>query len=272
MTTTSQTRAGRAPAHGYVLTVTILSGAVMGIGGAWSLLAPESFSDFVAFGPANIHFLHDLGAFQLGLAVTLLLAVLWRDALALALAGFLLGNSLHALNHALDLHLGGRGAIDWLGLALLSVLVAIALAFRLRDLGYVVGRVSPASTAALVPFVEQKTVALTTYRRDGSPVTVPVSMAVDGDRAFIRTPERAGKVTRLRANPLVTVAPSDARGRLQGPAIQARARVLDGEEWRHAGRRLRAKHPLLHGVLVPAVHHLFRTRTGRTMHYELTPE
>jgi hypothetical protein len=44
---------------------------------------------------------------------------------------------------------------------------------------------------ALAPFVAQRTVALTTYRRDGTPVTTPVNLAVDGDRAvhFALKPE-----------------------------------------------------------------------------------
>lgn len=49
---------------------------------------------------------------------------------------------------------------------------------------------TPASTV-LAPFVRQKTVLLTTYRRDGTPVGTPVHIAVDGDRAFFRTWDRA---------------------------------------------------------------------------------
>jgi uncharacterized protein len=32
-----------------------------------------------------------------------------------------------------------------------------------------------------------KTILLTTYKRDGTPVSTPVSIAFDGDRAFWRT-------------------------------------------------------------------------------------
>jgi hypothetical protein len=34
-------------------------------------------------------------------------------------------------------------------------------------------------------------------------------------------------------------------------------------------RRLRRKHPFLHGLLVPLTHRIGRARTGRTVHYEL---
>jgi PPOX class probable F420-dependent enzyme len=38
---------------------------------------------------------------------------------------------------------------------------------------------------------ETKTVLLTTFKRDGSPVGTPVSIAFDGDRAFVRTWHKA---------------------------------------------------------------------------------
>ena len=47
---------------------------------------------------------------------------------------------------------------------------------------------------------------LTTYRRDGTPVSTPVSIAVDGDRAVFRSCREAGKTCRLRRAPTVEVA------------------------------------------------------------------
>src|SRR5215216_2645651 len=123
----------------YALALTALLGLGLLAVGTWGLVSPDSFADAVDF-PRHAHFVHDLGAFQLGIGATLLLALAWGDALATALAGFLVANTAHAVNHAVDLHLGGRRT-DWLGLAAVSVLVAIALARRLRQLGWVVGRV-----------------------------------------------------------------------------------------------------------------------------------
>src|SRR5438477_8753926 len=85
-------------------------------------------------------------------------------------------------------------------------------------------------------FARQPTVLLTTYRRDGTPVGTPVSIAVEGDHAFIRTYDRAWKAKRLRNNPDVEVAPSTALGKQTGGAVRARARLLDGEEAQHAAR------------------------------------
>src|SRR6266508_307935 len=86
-----------APGRGYVISVTLLAGAAMLAAGIWSLAAPRSFAEAVKF-PYAEHFIHDLGAFQVGIGVTLLLAVIWSDALALALAGFLVGNTVHGDN------------------------------------------------------------------------------------------------------------------------------------------------------------------------------
>src|SRR5262245_5085337 len=255
--------------RGYVITVTLLAGAAMLATGIWCLAAPHSFAEAVKF-PYAEHFLHDLGAFQVGIGVTLLLAVVWSDALALALAGFLVANTVHAVNHAVDLDLGGRASDPWL-LGLVSVLIAAALALRLREIGYVVGAVGTASTPELEPFVRQKTALLVSYRRDGTPVGTPLSVAVDGDHAFVRSYERAWKTKRIRNRPEVELAPSTARGKPTGPAIRARARRLEGAEAKRAARALARKHPLLHGVVVPFGHRVGRSRTGRTVHFELRP-
>ena len=123
-------------------------------------------------------------------------------------------------------------------------------------------------TPALEPFIHQKYVLLTTYRRDGTPVGTPVNIAVDGDRAFVRTWDTAWKVKRIRNNPEVEVAPSTIRGKPTGPAIRAHARILDGDESAYAGRAIARKHPILHGFLVPLVH---RLRGNKTVHIELKP-
>jgi len=112
----------------------------------------------------------------------------------------------------------------------------------------------------LEPFARQWAVLLTTYRRDGTPVGTPVSIAVDGDRAFIRTWDATGKFKRIRNNPEVEIAPSTVLGKPTGPAIRARARALKGDESARAARLLVRKHPILHGLLVPAVHRLRATR------------
>jgi PPOX class probable F420-dependent enzyme len=230
-------------AHGLVSAITALAGLGMLLGGAWSLLAPRSFADYVDF-PYHEHFLHDLGAFQLGIGATLLLALIWTDTLAVALAGFLVSNSLHAINHALDQHLGGHDT-DARALGTMSILILAALVIRMHQLGWVLGAVGNATDPALKSFTRQKTAVLTTSRGDGTPVHTPVSIAVAGDHAYIRSLEKAGKTKRIRNNPNVEIAPSNAHGTPTGPALPAHARRLTGPESHTAARALRHKHPLL---------------------------
>jgi PPOX class probable F420-dependent enzyme len=266
---TPTTTGGAAAIDAYVVGITLLAAVFSLVAGVWALFWPGSFADAVRF-PDHTHFLHDIGAFQIGIGVTLALAVPWRDPLAVVLTGFLAGNTIHAINHAVDLDLGGRDSDPWL-LGLVSVLVAVALARRLRQLHHVVGRVEPTCDPRLAPFVEQKTALLTTFRRDGTPVPTPLSVAVDGDHAYVRSYEKAGKTKRLRNNSHVELAPSTTRGHPTGTPVPAEARRLVGAEGHHAARLLRRKHPLLHGVVVPLTHRLGRRKTGRTVHFELTP-
>jgi uncharacterized protein len=107
---------------------------------------------------------------------------------------------------------------------------------------------------------------LATFRRDGTPVVTPVSVAFEGDRAFFRTWHKTWKTRRVAHTPDVAVAPSDFRGRATGPAIRARASLLSGEDARVAARAPACRHRVLQAALVPLTHRLMRYRT---MHYEL---
>ena len=118
----------------------------------------------------------------------------------------------------------------------------------------------------LAPLESAKTILLTTYKRDGTPVATPVSIAFAGDRAFFRSYDKAWKTKRLRNNPEVEVAASTLRGKPSGPPVHARATLLDGEQARIAARALARRHRALQGLLVPLSHRLMRYRT---MHYEL---
>ena len=119
----------------------------------------------------------------------------------------------------------------------------------------------------LAPLARSWTVLLTTYKRDGSAVGTPVNIAVEGDRAFFRSYDKAWKTKRIRNNPLVEVAPSSLRGKPQGPAVRATARLLEGDEDRHAAEVIGRKYPIFQRRLIRLAHRVARYRT---MHYEMT--
>jgi hypothetical protein len=112
------------------------------------------------------------------------------------------------------------------------------------------------------------TILLTTYKRDGTAVSTPVSLAFDQNRAFFRSYDKAWKTRRIRRNASVDVAPATFRGKVTGPHQRGTARLLAGDDARIAARALARRHPVLQGVIVPVMH---RARRYQTMHYELVP-
>lgn len=249
--------------------IAAVAGLVLLAGGFWALFAPASFADFAGF-PAHTHFSHDLGAFQLGIGATLLLATIWGDALAVALAGFAVAGTVHAINHIVDLDEGGA-VWQLVLLAVLSVAAGTGLALRLRSLGFVTGVVTTVTTPEFAHLVRQKTISLTTYRKDGRQGSSPVSIVVDGNKAFLRSFEKSLKTRRVARDSRVEVTRSNGSGRqLTGTPLPGNLRRLEGAENRNAARQMRRKYPILHGVIVPLVHRLGRSKTGRTVHFELT--
>jgi len=75
-----------------------------------------------------------------------------------------------------------------------------------------------------------KYISLTTFKKDGTPVTNPVWLTRDGDRLVVLTERSAGKAKRLRNRGRVLVAPCDMRGRAQGEAIKGTAQLQDPAE------------------------------------------
>jgi PPOX class probable F420-dependent enzyme len=249
-------------------------GALLGVlsiaVGVWALVSPQGFSEAVNF-PPHRHFVHDVGAFQLGIGATLLLALIWADAFMVAVAGYAAGGIAHTASHVIDHDLGGS-SLQTVVIGVLTAMALVALVSRWQHLHWVVGAVAGQPSPELAPFNRQKTVVLSTYRRDGTLVGTPVSIAVDGAHAYVRSFEQAWKTKRIRNNAAVMIAPATMRGVPTASAVPAAARRLTAAEDRDAARTLARKYPLLHGVLVPLMHRLGRAKTGRTVHFELTPQ
>src|SRR6185312_16765650 len=107
-----------------------------------------------------------------------------------------------------------------------------------------------------------RTVLLSTRRRDGRTVPTPVNLAVDADgTGYFRTWSSAGKARRLANYPGVRVAPCSIDGRAQGSDQPALASRLSGAEADLAKRLLAEQFPVLHGLIVPALHRLRGLRT-----------
>lgn len=125
--------AGRSSRGRFPAVVAAAVGAGFVVLGAWAFLAPRSFFDALAvFPPYNEHFLHDIGAFQIGLGAVLLFALVFTDSLRATLWGVAVGNIVHLLAHAMDTGLGGSPGTDIPFFALVSVLLVGAAVARGR--------------------------------------------------------------------------------------------------------------------------------------------
>ena len=134
------------------------------------------------------------------------------------------------------------------------------------DTGAATTAIAPAQEELAAALAKRKTIVLTTFKRDGTPVGTPVSVAVEDDRVFFRSYTKTWKVKRLRRNALVEVTPSTLRGKPRGATFRARATRLSAGDATKARRALARRQPLLQGMLVPAVHKLARYTT---VHYEI---
>lgn len=124
------------PGRAWPRAVALLAGVVIGAAGMWAFVGPGSFYDAVAtFPPPNVHFVRDLGAFQVGLGAVLLLATVWSDALAASLAGVAVGSGFHLAGHIIDRGRGGNPVLDIAALAVLTAVLAAAAVWRGRQVG-----------------------------------------------------------------------------------------------------------------------------------------
>jgi PPOX class probable F420-dependent enzyme len=99
-----------------------------------------------------------------------------------------------------------------------------------------------ADHAHFAPLTGAEFIVLTTYRRSGVAVPTPVWFAhVDGV-LYVTTGADAGKVKRLRANPVVQVAASDRVGTVLGSAVAGHGRVLERDEEAVARTALQQKY------------------------------
>lgn len=113
-----------------VRVIVVIAALSMLVTGGWARVDPAGFAAWANW-PNHVHFLHDAGVFQIGIGLTMLLGLWWRDVIGVVLTGFLFSNTFHALNHALDIEHGGHTTDSWLLLAV-SALAGFGLVARLR--------------------------------------------------------------------------------------------------------------------------------------------
>lgn len=115
--------------------VAIFAGIGFLAGGLWAFVDPRSFFDSVAtFGDYHEHFLHDIGAFQIGIGAMLVLVATMRDGLYAALAGATVGQAVHIAAHVMDSDQGQNQGTMIPLLGLLGGLLLVATLVRSRQI------------------------------------------------------------------------------------------------------------------------------------------
>ena len=111
-----------------------------------------------------------------------------------------------------------------------------------------------------------KYVALTTFRRDGTPVSTPVWFVPENGSLLVETDGDSYKVKRIRRNQNVTVASCNATGRVTGESVSAHAAILPAEELPRVERLLHRKYRLDYIFVLP-IYLLLQRLRGRPLRY-----
>jgi PPOX class probable F420-dependent enzyme len=98
-------------------------------------------------------------------------------------------------------------------------------------------------------FKDHKFINLETFKKDGSSVKTPLWFVQHEGVLYMRTPMTTWKVKRIRNNPQVRVAPSDAAGNDKGEWLPGRAEVHPAEEMAWVNDLVIRKYGLLKRVM-----------------------
>ena len=112
-----------------------------------------------------------------------------------------------------------------------------------------------------------KYVSLTTFRRDGTPVSTPVWFVSENGGLLVETDGDSYKVKRIRRNDNVTVAACNATGRVAGEVVPAHAAILPADELPRVEQLLHRKYRLDYIFVLP-IYLLVQRLRGRPLRYE----
>jgi PPOX class probable F420-dependent enzyme len=86
-------------------------------------------------------------------------------------------------------------------------------------------RTTEVRPSALSALAKERYLSLTTFKRDGTPVSTPVWVAGDDGRLLVHSAADTWKVKRIRRDGHVRVAPCTARGKIRGEALDGEANL-----------------------------------------------
>jgi uncharacterized protein len=105
-----------------------------------------------------------------------------------------------------------------------------------------------------------KYLSLTTYRRDGTPVSTPVWFVEEDGRLFATTAADSYKARRLQRNPAAMVAPCSAGGKLKAEPIPAQVEFLPAAEHGRVDRLMAEKYRVDRILILPVYRLVMKLR------------
>jgi PPOX class probable F420-dependent enzyme len=110
-------------------------------------------------------------------------------------------------------------------------------------------------------------IAITTFARNGQPVTTPPFwFAQDGDKLYVMS-SSAAEVRQIHENAQVEVAPCTQNGQTLAPSVEAMALALSGSKAAAARHALNAKY----GLQIRLHELAFTVRLTHPVYLEITP-
>lgn len=122
--------------------------------------------------------------------------------------------------------------------------------------------------ATFAPEIDQTGyINLTTFKKDGTPVTTVVWVVRDGDNFLVTTADDSGKAKRARATGRAEVGPADRQGKVLGPSVPATVRQLPIDAVKTATPLFRKRY----GILSTGIFTMNRWRGMKQVMLEVTP-
>lgn len=144
----------------------------------------------------------------------------------------------------------------------------------IRYTGGLATRVPPGAEISIVPAISggsiqpfadvagKKYLSLASFRKNGQAVRTPLWFAEQAGKLYVMTRDDSWKYKRIRNNPRVLVAPCTVRGRITGPEVEGRARILSAQEFPAARRTLERKYWLMCLPFLWSKRNIFMEITG----------
>ena len=129
-------------------------------------------------------------------------------------------------------------------------------------------------TPSFAPLLKEHYVSLTTFRKNGAAVATPVGFVESNGTMYIRTSAATGKVKRIRHSGFVTLAHCTADGKVLGPQVEGKARIVsDQGEIARAVAAFASKYGLQFRLIafVQDITRFLRRRTDESVYLSIVP-